>query len=464
MLDHLAPRPTAKTINIETIHTAGLRKWTKDQSKTTQNWMKATHFKAKAGSYLVIPDRDGHTAKVLVVLSEESTPWDWAELPSTLPKARYRIVTELNDTEASNAALGWALGTYRFDRYKEKSTKFSDLVWPENADQTRVSALASAIALGRDLITTPAGDMGPEELAETGVAMAKEFGGKAKVIKGKKLLDDGYPAIHAVGRASSREPRLLDFTWGKADAPKVTLVGKGVCFDTGGLDLKPPSGMKLMKKDMGGAATVLALAKAIMMMALPVRLRVLIPCVENSVSGDAFRPLDVLQTRKGLTVEVGNTDAEGRLVLCDALAEACAESPDLVIDIATLTGAARVALGTELPALFTNDDAVAAAILEAGMTTGDPLWRMPLHDAYRKQLDSAVADLNNISSEPYGGAITAALFLREFVTPETPWVHIDTMAYNLRSRPGRPSGGETFALRALLQMLESRFAAASAEV
>jgi leucyl aminopeptidase len=279
------------------------------------------------------------------------------------------------------------------------------------------------------------------------------------VIVGADLLRKNFPAIHAVGRAaaSSREPRLIDLRWGKAEAPRVTLVGKGVCFDTGGLDLKTSGGMKLMKKDMGGAATVLGLAHAIMAMKLPVSLRVLIPAVENSVSGDAMRPLDILATRKGLTVEVGNTDAEGRLVLCDALAEADTEEPELLIDLATLTGAARVALGASLPALFSTDDGVADAILEAGRRCGDPLWRMPLFDDYRPLLESPIADLNNIANSPYGGAITAALFLKEFVTTSRPWVHIDTMAYNLESRPGRPTGGEALSLVALFTMLEERY-------
>ena len=269
------------------------------------------------------------------------------------------------------------------------------------------------------------------------------------MIVGDALLAENYPTIHAVGRASSRAPRLVDIVWGDESAPKVTLVGKGVCFDTGGLDLKPASGMKMMKKDMGGAAITLGLAQAIMAANLPVRLRLLLPLVENSVSGNAMRPLDIVRTRKGLTVEIGNTDAEGRLILCDALAEACTEKPALLIDVATLTGAARVALGPELPALFCNDDEVAARLLAAGTAEDDPLWRMPLWRGYRRMLDSKAADLNNVSEGPHAGAITAALYLQEFVEPGISWAHIDVMAWNQRTRPGRPEGGEAQTLRAL---------------
>ena len=277
------------------------------------------------------------------------------------------------------------------------------------------------------------------------------------MIVGDALLTEGYPAVHAVGRAASREPRLLDLTWGDADAPKLTLVGKGVCFDTGGLDLKSAAGMKLMKKDMGGAATALALASLVMESELPVRLRVLIPAVENAVSGNAFRPGDVIDTRKGLTVEIGNTDAEGRLILSDALTEAASESPDQIIDFATLTGAARVALGTELPALFSTDDAFAQAVLDGGLRTHDPLWRMPLHRPYRRHLDSTIANLNNIASVGEGGAITAALFLQEFVGSGVAWSHVDTMAYYTGSRPGRPAGGEVFGVRAFFEALQARY-------
>ncbi len=299
--------------------------------------------------------------------------------------------------------------------------------------------------------------MGPSHLADAAMVMAEQHGADVRLVVGDDLLEEGFPAIHAVGRAAANAPRLIDITWGKPGKPKLTLVGKGVCFDTGGLDLKSASNMKLMKKDMGGGALVLGLAHALMDADLPVRLRVLVPAVENSVAGNAYRPLDVINTRKGKTVEVGNTDAEGRIIMCDALALAEEDRPDLIIDAATLTGAARVALGTKLPALFSTDDEAAEALLAAGREVGDELWRLPLHKPYRKYLDSRVADINNIASTGYGGAISAALYLREFVGKKRSWIHIDTMGYNTSSEPGRPSGGEAFALRALYAMLNKRY-------
>ncbi len=434
-----------------------LKVWLESQSKSVKNWIASTRFKASVGSTCMVPARDGSVSRVLVGVPKELGLWDLSRLPSVLPRGRYHIEDQLEPEDATQLALGWALGTYRFGRYKSSSQSFSELVWPNNADQDRVLALYAAIALGRDLITTPAEDMGPEQLAEAARALAKEFSASYQQVVGDELLEKNYPSIHAVGRASSRAPRLVDLVWGKTKHPKVTLVGKGVCFDSGGLDIKPADAMKLMKKDMGGAATVLAVARAVMALELPIRLRVLIPAVENSISGNAFRPLDVLSTRKGITVEVGHTDAEGRLVLSDALTEASQEKPDLLIDIATLTGAARVALGTSLPALFSSSDELAAQLLSAGDEHDDPLWRMPLHEPYRRMLDSKVADICNISNGPYGGAITAALFLREFVSRDVPWMHIDTMAYNIASQPGRPMGGEVFGVRALVEMLRRRY-------
>ena len=346
----------------------------------------------------------------------------------------------LSAGEADAAALGWALATYRFDRYRKQRQDFASLAWPAPARRAAVERAANAIFLVRDLITTPAADMGPAELAHAVAAVAQRFGARCSVTEGDDLLQRGYPAVHAVGRASARAPRLIDLTWGDKDAPKVTLCGKGVCFDTGGLDIKTASGMKLMKKDMGGAAILLGLSQMIMDAALPIRLRLLIPAVENSISGDAVRPLDVIRTRKGLSVEIGNTDAEGRVVLADALAEAASERPAMVIDCATLTGAARVALGTELPALFCNDDALADRLLAAGQSTGDPLWRLPLWQPYRRYVDGKTADLNNAPEHAFAGAITAALFLAEFVEPACPWAHLDIMAWNTR-QPARPAGG-----------------------
>jgi leucyl aminopeptidase len=363
----------------------------------------------------------------------------------------------LKASAAGDAALGWALAAYRFTRYRAGEDMQADLVWPSACDRAAVESAALATYLVRDLINTPASDMGPGELAAAARKLGRDFGARCRVVAGPALLRDNYPAIHAVGRASSRAPRLVDLTWGDRRAPKVTLVGKGVCFDSGGLDLKSAQHMKLMKKDMGGAATVLGLARMIMAADLPVRLRVLVPAVENSVSGDAMRPLDVVATRRGLSVEIGNTDAEGRVVLADALSAAAAEKPDLLIDCATLTGAARVALGGELPALFSNHDATAEALLKSAAQASDPLWRLPLWDPYRRHLESPVADLTNAPDEPLAGAITAALFLAEFVDDGIPWVHLDLMAWNTSARPGRPKGGEAMGMRALFGLVENRF-------
>ncbi len=422
------------------------------------NWVKQVDFQAKPGDVCPVPGEDGTIAFALAGCDDREDPYQYAALPQRLPPGAYHFADTLTTTEADAAALGWSLGSYVYRRYG-KSQTFATLRWPEQTSQQRVQATVDAVFLGRDLITTPANDMGPAQLAEAAQALAAKHGASCTLIVGDDLLTQNYPAVHAVGRAAAPEaaPRLIDITWGQADHPKVTLVGKGVCFDSGGLDIKSASGMLLMKKDMGGAATVLAVAQMVMAAELPVRLRVLIPAVENSVAGNAMRPLDVLQTRKGLTVEVGNTDAEGRLILCDALAEADSEKPDLLIDFATLTGAARVALGTELPALYATSDEVAAAILEAGLKVRDPLWRMPLHRPYRRHLDTPVADIHNIAKGSFGGSITAALFLNEFVTHTTSWVHVDTMAYNLDSRPGRPIGGEPMGARAVAQMLYTRY-------
>jgi len=375
------------------------------------------------------------------------------------PAGPYRIDGALPPPAAGRAALGWALGTYAFARYREPRNAFATLVWPEGCDRDAVERAAGATFLVRDLINTPASDLGPGQLADAAMTLASGHGADCRVIAGDDLLAEGFPAIHAVGRASSRAPRLVDLVWGAAAAPKVTLVGKGVCFDTGGLDLKPAGPMKLMKKDMGGAAHALGLGHMVMAAGLPVRLRILIPAVENSVSGNALRPLDVVTTRRKLTVEIGNTDAEGRVILADALAEASTETPALIVDFATLTGAARVALGTGLPALFCNDDALAEALLANGRAVDDPLWRMPLWKPYRDLIDSKVADLTNAAEGGHGGAITAALFLEEFVDAGIPWAHFDLMAWNTKSKPGRPEGGEAAAMRALFAYLAERFAA-----
>lgn len=433
-----------------------LKPWLASQPPRLAAWVESLRFAAKPGTHCLLPGEDGRLARVLAGVDPADGPYAYAGLPAALPLGRYRLERweGAGDwrEQANHAALGWALGSYAFGRYREAQV-FASLAWPKRADRGAVARAAAAIRLVRDLINTPANDLGPAELAAQARKLAKAHGARVSVIVGDQLLKKNYPAIHAVGRASDKAPRLIDLRWG-GRGPRVTLVGKGVCFDSGGLDLKTADGMKWMKKDMGGAAHVLGLASMVMAAALPLRLRVLVPAVENSVAGNAMRPLDVLKTRKGLTVEVGNTDAEGRLVLCDALAEASRDKPDLLIDFATLTGAARVALGTGLPALFCNDEALARTLLDQGLAQHDPLWRLPLHQPYRKSLDSQVADLNNISDGPYAGAVTAALFLEAFVAPGIPWAHLDVMAWNPAASPGRPAGGEATGLRAVYGAIE----------
>jgi leucyl aminopeptidase len=435
--------------------------WLEHASERERNWLTSIGFSADAGKHVLVPGESGKLARVLVGLGDgadvEVGMWALAGLPTVLPEGSYRLAVAPGGADPTSLTLGWALATYAFTRYSAKPRPAAALVWPEDADRGRVERLAAAVFLARDLANTPAGDLGPEELAGEAVRVAKAAGARHRVIVGDDLIAENYPTIHAVGRASARPPRLVDIVWGDPEAPKVTLVGKGVCFDSGGLDLKTASGMRLMKKDMAGAAIVLGLAQAIMDAGLPVRLRVLLPCVENAVSGNAMRPLDIVRTRKGLTVEIGNTDAEGRLILCDALAEASTEKPELLVDMATLTGAARVALGPELAALFCNDETLAQGLLDAAEAEQDPMWRMPLWRPYRKMIDSKIADMNNVSESPHAGAVTAALYLQEFVEPGIPWAHLDVMAWNPQSRPGRPEGAEATALRALYAHIAQRF-------
>lgn len=436
----------------------GLERWLAAQEDHIRAWVAANGFSAKSGNFCALPDGKGHLEEMLVGIDDFDDIWSYGALPLNLPPGTYEIQPALGSTSANAAALGWALGSYTYSQYRKVDRLSASLVWPENCDPLAVRRLAGGIGLTRDLINTPANDMGPAELEQAARSLAGEHGASCHVIADDALLEENYPAIHAVGRASTRAPRLIDLRWSGGDesAPLVVLVGKGVCFDTGGLDLKPAEGMKIMKKDMGGAAHVLGLASVIMEAGLPLRLRVLIPAVENAVSGDSFRPMDVLQTRKGLTVEIGNTDAEGRLVLADALSEAGSEKVDLLFDFATLTGAARVALGPDLPAMFCNDDTLATVLLRHAETQRDSIWRLPLHQPYKQKLKSKIADLNNISEGPFAGSITAALFLEHFVPQETPWVHLDIYAWNQSDRPGRPTGGEAMALRAVYSLIEER--------
>ena len=432
------------------------RSWLREQSAARRGWLELLGLAGKAGDFAVLPGRDGKAAGAVLVLSAKPNLWDFGALATRLPAGTWKL-GDTSPVSPTDAAVAIGLGTWRFERYRSKKAKAGPkIVWPQGADKVRASAIVESMCLARDLITTPSSDMGPAELAAAVQALGKTHKAKVSVIVGDDLLKKNYPMVHAVGRASSRAPRLIDLTWGNPRDPKVTLVGKGVCFDTGGLDLKPAAGMLNMKKDMAGAATMLAVAGMIMGTKLPVRLRLLIPAVENSVSGNAFRPLDVVPTRKGISVEIGNTDAEGRLILCDALFEGASEKPTMMVNCATLTGAARVAVGSELAALFCNNDELAQQLIASGVAVADPMWRLPLYKGYRALLDSKVADINNVSAGGFGGAITAALYLQEFVPDEVPWAHFDMMAWNSTSRPGRPEGGEAQAARAIFATIEKR--------
>jgi leucyl aminopeptidase len=452
--------PAASAIPIWLVTEAGLAGWLQSQSASTAAWVRGAGFTGAAGKHLLIPGEAGGLAGVAVGVAESFDLWCLADLPRALPPGPYRLAAPPPPDQANGLALGWALGAYEFSRYRAPpKTPAASLAWPEGCDRPQVERAAAAITLARDLVNIPAGDMGPAELAAAAETVAARGGGTCRVIAGDELLAQNWPLVHAVGRASARPPHLADIAWGPAEAPKVTLVGKGVCFDSGGLDIKTSANMALMKKDMGGAAIVLGLAQMIMQAGLRLRLRVLIPAVENAVSGSAFRPGDVIRSRKGTTVEIGNTDAEGRLILADALTEADNDHPDLLIDCATLTGAARVALGPDLPALYSDDDKLADDLLRLGKAVGDPLWRLPLHSGYRQMLDSKVADINNAGEGTFAGSITAALFLKEFVGRTTGWAHLDLYAWNAKARPGRPVGGEASALRALYALLAERYGA-----
>ncbi|HET9903140.1 MAG TPA: leucyl aminopeptidase family protein [Xanthobacteraceae bacterium] len=419
----------------------------------------AAGFEPKVGQFLLVPDEEGGLAGALFGIavpgSPQHDPFLAGRLPALLPPGVYRFANEPGDMRL--AALAFAFGAYRFSRYRARNGKDVRLEIPRDLDAAELKRIVEAVVFARDLINTPANDMGPAELEEAGRLLAVRHGATFRSIVGDALLRENFPLVHAVGRGSAREPRLIELVWGEAGAPKVTLVGKGVCFDTGGLDIKPSSAMLLMKKDMGGAACIFAAAHMVMDRKLPVRLRVLVPAVENAVSGHAFRPLDVYRSRKGLSVEVGNTDAEGRLVLADALAFADEEAPDLLVDAGTLTGAARVALGPELPPFYTDDDRLAQDLARHAEGENDPLWRMPLWRPYESMLDSKVADLGNVSSGSFAGSITCALFLRRFVSAAKSWLHFDIYAWNPGAKPGRPEGGECQAARALYALLCERY-------
>ncbi len=449
-----------RAIPLRPLSEDALPSWLESRPAAIRSWVEANGFEGKSGQHLPVPGEGGEPSLALCGMPSSPTFWDFADLPSALPRRTYRLEGSLEAGLATKVALGWALGGYAFTRYgRGKDEKYARLAWPPGVDRSDISRTYGALALARDLINTPAADLGPAELADEARRVARTGGATCRVVIGDALLRRNYPMIHAVGRASARAPRLIDLRWGSVRHPKVTVVGKGVCFDSGGLDLKPASGMALMKKDMGGAAAALGLARMIMDAGLRVRLRVLIPAVENSVSGDSFRPGDVLMSRKGLTVEIGNTDAEGRLVLADALAEADREKPELLFDFATLTGAARVALGPDLAALYTHDDELADDLVRFGADMCDPVWRMPLWRPYACMIRGKVADIANAGEDRMAGSITAALFLDRFVERAGAWAHFDIYGWNRRSRPGRPEGGEAHAMRAVYALLANRYPA-----
>ena len=438
---------------------ADVPQWLRSAPAEQRRWLQGSGFKGRAGELALLPG-DVSPNALFVFAGDGSSAdfWRLAGLPMRLPEGGWQC-GDLSRATADRLALAWGIGAYQFTRYRRAERAPASLVWPRHADRAAVQRTVDAAALARDLINTPAQDMGPSALAQAALQMARRLRMKARVVVGEALLKNGFGLIHAVGRAAADAPRLIDLTWGEASHPKVTLVGKGVCFDTGGLDIKTADGMKLMKKDMGGAAHALALAQMIVQAKLPVRLRVLVPAVENAIGGNALRPLDVIKSKKGLTVEIGNTDAEGRLILADALEEACLEKPALLVDLATLTGAARVALGPDLPALFVNDERLAAELLAHSGHEADPMWRMPLWAPYRSRLKSGVADLNNVAEGPMAGAVNAALFLQEFVAAGVPWIHLDLFGWNPWAAPGRLVGGQAQCLRALYALIEARFAA-----
>ena len=413
------------------------------------SFLRASGFAAKPGDIALIPGADGLNGAVIGI-GREASPWNFGGAPWVLPAgSRWHLVAD--EVDPAHAVLGWHLGAYRWLRHKQPQRAPAELVLPAGTEKAVM--MAEAICAARDLINAPAGELGPQQLAEAAAALAQRHGGRAEIITGE-ALSEGFPCMAAVGAGSPRAPHLAVLRWeGDANGPLVALCGKGVCFDTGGLDLKPSAAMLRMKKDMGGAAVMLAVAEMVMRAKLPLRLLVLIGAVENAVSGNAMRPMDVLRSRKGLRVEIGNTDAEGRLVLCDLLQFAAEQNPAMILDAATLTGAARVALGPDLPALFSNDDALSERLLAAGLAVQDPLWRLPLHDGYDSWLDSPFADLSNVAQKPMAGAVTAALFLRRFVPENQPWAHLDVYAWNDTTRPGRPEGGEAQAARAIFTML-----------
>ena len=449
----------APALPLHLVDAARFPAWKATQTASAQAWIDAHGFRGDALTHLVIPGADGAPAAAVAGIGDPLDPASLGHLPSLLPPAAFRIAADSPVTvPPDRAVLGWGLGAYKFARYL-KSVKPTAKLAIDAGAQDEALALLSASILTRDLVNTPTEHMGPDELEAAVGALATAHGAGFRAVRGAELLAQNFPAIHAVGRASHRAPRLIELTHGDAARPHLVIVGKGVCFDTGGLDVKPPDGMRNMKKDMGGAAHAIALARLVLERALPVRLTLLVPAVENALGPDAYRPGEVIATRAGLSVEIDNTDAEGRIILCDALAYAAEQSPALVMDFATLTGAARIALGPDLPALFCNRDDLASAYLDAGVEQRDPLWRMPLWRPYHSYLKSGIADMANSGASRMAGCVTAALYLERFIPEAQPWTHVDVYSWNDADRPGRPAGGEAQGLRAAWRFLKRRFAA-----
>ncbi len=440
---------------LHAVRKADFASWCAAQPAPVQAWLAAQRFDGSAGSAQAWADADGRVAGAVLGLEDAHDPLAWAHAPRALPAGDWQLADEFDGHARRALQLGWGLGLYRFSRYKQAPANSSRLVGALDAET--FDLLAACVRV-RDLVNTPTEHMGPDELETTARAIAQAHGASIAAIAGDDLLVQNYPAIHAVGRASHRAPRIIELGWGDASHPHVVICGKGVCFDTGGLDLKAAAGMRNMKKDMGGAAHALALAELVMARKLPLRITLLIAAVENAVGPNAFRPGEVIATRKGVSVEIDNTDAEGRLVLCDALTRACELQPDLLLDFATLTGAARIALGPDLPALYANDEALANDWLNAGMMARDPLWRMPLWRPYLRYLTSGIADLANASNTTMAGSVTAALYLERFVADGVRWGHVDVYAWNDGDRPGKPAGGEAQGLRAAYALLKARAA------
>ena len=442
------------------INASQLEHFLDQQSDLDKNWSKTSGFIAKPGQVCLLPNAQGQLSQIWLGVADQADFWSYGALTRTIPEGYYQInpathaVMSLTPEQLERAHLAFALGAYQFNAYVMREDITGRFLVVDSELKTRLDILVDSIYFARDLINTPAADMGPAQLAAAARQLAKEAGADCQVIVGEDLLRQNYPTIYAVGKGSAQAPCLIDISWGDANAPKLTLVGKGVCFDSGGLDIKPSAGMRDMKKDMGGAAHVLALARLIMLHELPVRLRVLIPAVENAVDGKSYHPGDIIKTRSGLTVEIENTDAEGRLILCDALSEAVNDQPRWLINFATLTGAARVALGPDLPALFTAHDSLARELLAAAERADDPIWRLPLHKPYREYFKTELADLLNASKIPYAGAITAALYLQSFVPDDIAWAHFDICGSNLENRPGRPQGGEVTGVRAVWDFIQ----------